>query len=118
MSKWSKIKRSPQELLYRLDRYDRRRYWVKFAVALILMMIYTFLMGHDTIMDKYSVEAREEYLMDELDRIEPLFESDSIRLERIKGQGAEVEHIAREKYLMKAPGEEIYIVAPSDQDEP
>lgn len=118
MISWSKLKHSPSKLLRKLSAYDNRYYLVKYAVALILAIVYTLFMGHDTILDERSVKARRAYLLEEQERLEPLFATDSARLERIKAQGAEVEHIAREKYLMKAPGEEIYIVSPNQQTTP
>lgn len=93
-----------------LRAFDRRHLWVKYLIVFAYFSVSTLFFGEHTVMGYWENYQRQQTLNQEIKRIEPQFKRDSAYLERLKGLGAEVEVIAREKYLMKSPGEEIFII--------
>ena len=58
-------------------------------------------------MHKYEIAE----LKSEIERYTEQFEEDSRRLEELDNNPEAIEKIAREKYLMKRPDEDVYIYA-------
>lgn len=102
-----------EHLLQRLLSWDARYKWGKYALAFLIVGGYTCGRGDYTLRRYIELKQRQYKVADELDELIPRFLSDSLRLENIRTNPEEVEYIAREKYLMKSPGEEIYIFKPS-----
>lgn len=69
-----------------------------------------FVFGNNDLKDYWSLEERRQLIQGEIDELEPKLAADSTRLEDIKNQGREIEAVARERYLMKSPGEQIFII--------
>lgn len=101
----------------RLIVWDRHHWWAKFVAAGVLMGVYAMGMGRYRLSEYYSLEQRESYLQEELEVYRPMLKADSARLVRLREMGRQVEYVARERYLMKSPGEDIYIVRPQDESE-
>lgn len=92
-----------------LLQFDERHRWVKYLLfpAVILP---TLFLAESNIFEFYKLKERQLYLNSEIDDLRPRLTQDSLRLEQLREQSHELEHIARERYLMKAPGEEIFII--------
>ena len=59
---------------------------------------------------------RKAFLQKEYNYYRPRYEADSARLSEIKDNPELIEHIAREKYYMHAPGEELFIITTPSED--
>lgn len=104
------IQSNARRLWQRLLAKDEKRPWIKFVLSFIGIALITFVWGNNTIWDYYKVVQRAGAIRDEINEIKPQLEADSIRLSELKELGEEVEVIARERYLMKSPGEEIFLL--------
>lgn len=93
-----------------LATFDERYRWGKYVLAFLLIAVYTLFLGNSSVIEYWKMEQRSRHLKEQMQEIRPRFSADSARLEQIKGMGRQVEHIAREKHLMKSPGEEIYVI--------
>ncbi|MDO4707401.1 MAG: septum formation initiator family protein [Porphyromonadaceae bacterium] len=93
-----------------LQQWDATYRWGKYLIALLLVGTYTCGQGDYTLWRYVLIKQREYRVSNDLDRLIPRFVSDSLRLENIRTNPEEIEYIAREKYYMKSPGEEIYIL--------
>lgn len=94
----------------RLKLLDDRYWWAKFILSLIVVAVPVFIFGNNTITDYFALLRRQHVLEREIAEIKPRLRADSLRLSSLKNMGQEIEFIARERYLMKAPGEDIYII--------
>lgn len=93
-----------------LSNFDRQHLWVKYALVLLFFGTTTLFMGEYTWSDYRALRERKSMVRKEINRLTPLLQADSVNLEELKALGPEVEVIAREKYLMKSPGEEIFLI--------
>lgn len=100
------------------DAFDRRRPMIKFVAFASVAVLYVMFLGEYPIWDYIEINQRKRFLENEIEEYAPRLTTDSLRLVQIKNMGRQVEHVAREQYLMKSPGEEIYIIkaAPTKQD--
>lgn len=114
---WSKVKARLLHLGERLLLLNTKYIWGKYLLVLLLAAIYAFGRGEYTLLRYIELKQREYRVNDELDELVPRFVSDSLRLENIRTNPEEIEQIARERYYMKSPGEEIYIIK-SEGDRP
>lgn len=104
---WARLKSLTWSWLYRLD--ERQR-WLKFVLVAVAIFLMAFVFGNNDLKDYWSLEERRQLIQGEIDELEPKLAADSTRLEDIKNQGREIEAVARERYLMKSPGEQIFII--------
>ncbi|SKA02515.1 FtsB family cell division protein [Porphyromonas crevioricanis] len=95
----------------------RHRYIPFVAVALIsLLMIFVF--SDHNLLQTYKRSKRISGLKKELRRARESYRQDSIRLEEIRSNKDGVEQIARERFMMKAPDEQVFLVEdkPNEKD--
>lgn len=111
---WQPLRRRLVALLVKANRIDKQYLWAKYALAALLVGVYTFALGDNTLLDWFRMSSRKSYLQEEIAHFESIYKADSARLSVIKTQKDRVERIARERYLMKLPGEDIYIIKTAD----
>lgn len=102
-----------RRLLRKLDLWDRQHSQAKYWIALILVAVYTLVLSDRPLWEYLRIQRRQMYLQGEIDRYLPIYQSDSARLQQIKTGRDPIVRIARERYLMKSPGEDIYIIKPA-----
>lgn len=98
------------KLYRRLARWDRERPWVKFVLVALLIAVYTVGWGDKPIWEYLRLTQRESHLREQIGIYRPRLQADSLRLEQAKKLGSQIEEVARVEYLMKSPGEDIYII--------
>lgn len=69
--------------------------------------------AHDLLL--YETQGAKGFLEKEYNYYRPRYEADSTRLSEIRNNPELIERIAREKYYMHAPGEELFVIAPPEQ---
>lgn len=94
-----------------LSSLDKRYLWAKY-VLVSLFAFSAIVFGDYTIMDYVKLQTRGQLLQSEINKLEPKLQEDSLRLDELRHLGRGTEAIAREKYLMKAPGEQIFLITP------
>ena len=90
----------------------------KYTITIIAMMAwllffdrYDFITQYKTVKELKKLEEEKQYYVDEIAKNErdlKLLKEDSVYLERF----------AREKYLMKQPGEDVFIISANRTSEP
>ncbi len=93
---------------------NRRFFWLKYILVFAIVFTTTFVLSNRSLMDYLRLEERYLYINKEIEREQELLSADSLRLNELKSLGKSVENIARERYLMKAPGEEVFIIKKPD----
>ena len=89
------------------DYMVRHKYIVVSAIALLLIGIVD-----EHSFRKYAMlTVRENEVREELRQAEENFARDSTRLQLLKANHQGVERIARERYFMKRPNEEIFVLS-------
>lgn len=86
------------------------RPYVKYFATGIVVVGFVLFAGERDVFAYYKLLSREQELRDELEVLRPAYEADSLSMEEFLRNPNNIEHIAREQYLMKLPGEEIFLV--------
>lgn len=94
--------------IYSIFHYlDRHKYLITIVLGLILITVVD-----ENSLRKYAIHClRINELQEEIDAYEQQFTRDSIRLKNLTDDPKGVERIARERYFMKRPNEEIFIMS-------
>ena len=77
----------------------RRKYLITFVLFVVLVGF----------LDENSIVREETRLRGEIDRYRAEYEENTRRLNELAVDSGAIEKIAREKYLMKKPNEDIYV---------
>lgn len=82
----------------------------KYTLSIILFFAWIFFFDQDNLIDRISnLKQLHQLEKDQIYYLQKINE-DSERLEELKSNSANLEKFAREKYLMKKPNEDIFIV--------
>lgn len=79
-------------------------------IVLIVLAFYAFVISEDTIFDRIAYNHQISNLKDEIDYYKEIKRTDSIKLEALKVDKKQIEKFGREKYLMKKPDEDLFII--------
>lgn len=93
-----------------LKDFDAQHWWVKYVAFLVFIILQTLVFGNNTLKDYWALRERQTMMRQTIESLRPEYTADSLRLSELREQGEQIERIAREKYLMKSPNEEIFIV--------
>lgn len=69
------------------------------------------LVGENSLLHYMQLQVRLSEVTKELEEYEQQFERDSVRLRALQSNHKGVERIAREKYFMKHPDEDIFVLS-------
>ena len=85
------------------------------VTTLLFLALLTFV-DDDSFVIRYQRRAVIGHLHEEIDKYAAMYESETRQLEALQNDPETVERVARERYLMKRPNEDIYVFEPtSDQ---
>ena len=87
--------------------FRRHKYWVVTIAFIVIIGV----LDENSLMRRAMHKYEIAELKSEIERYTEQFEEDSRRLEELDNNPEAIEKIAREKYLMKRPGEDVYICA-------
>lgn len=96
-----------KHFFYWQKEHPRFKYWL----CLVIMLIMTFGFGEDNIYQMIKKQARLMRLDNEIENFNEQFKKDSIRLVEIENDKDRLEHKARLRFMMKAPDEQVYVIA-------
>lgn len=94
---------------------SRRYSWLRYVLVGAVTIVFTFFVGERTVFSYMRHMERKAFLEKEYNYYRPRYEVDSARLSEIRNNPEHIERIAREKYYMHAPGEELFVLAPPEQ---
>ena len=87
--------------------FRRHKYWVVTIAFIVIIGV----LDENSLMRRAMHKYEIAELKSEIERYTEQFEEDSRRLEELDNNPEAMEKIAREKYLMKRPDEDVYIYA-------
>lgn len=82
----------------------------KYLWTTILFVVIVGFVDENSIWNRYEMKQVNDSLRHEIEVCEKKCYQDSLRLEQLNHDPDAVEHVAREIYFMKKPGEDVYIV--------
>ena len=85
--------------------FRRHKYWVVTIAFIVIIGV----LDENSLMRRAMHKYEIAELKSEIERYTEQFEEDSRRLEELDNNPEAIEKIAREKYLMKKPNEDVFI---------
>jgi cell division protein FtsB len=82
------------------------KYWIAGIIAFVL----TFLVGESSIFNRISYDRQIRELEQEIDFYTQQKEENEQRLNALRNDNEGLERLAREKYLMTRPNEDLFII--------
>ena len=82
-------------------------------VTTVLFLAMLTFVDDDSFVVRYQRKAVIGHLHEEIDKYAAMYESETRQLEALQNSPEAVERVARERYLMKRPNEEIYVFEPT-----
>ncbi len=81
----------------------------KYAVVLLVFAVIIIFLDENNLMRLFKYKREINSLRNEIEYYQKIFERDTERLNELQASPEGIEKVARERYLMKAPNEDIYI---------
>ena len=81
----------------------------KYLITLAVFAVIVGFLDHNSLLRRYSLMREENRLRDEIERYRRDYEESTERLNELLVDSGAIERIAREKYFMKKPNEDIYV---------
>lgn len=95
-----------------LKRWLQRRRRLLTYLPLVLILVVILLTSKDySIIAYIQHSSRMRQVEQQYQHYRTRYQADSARLSEIRTSASQVEHIAREQYYMRTPGEEIFVIA-------
>ena len=81
----------------------------KYLITLVLFAVLIGFLDENSIVRRLGYAREESGLREEIDKYRADYEENTRLLNELAVDSGAIEHIAREKYLMKKPNEDIYV---------
>lgn len=81
----------------------------KYVITLLAFAVIIVFLDENSLMRRWGYTREENRLRVEIARYRAEYEENTERLNELALDSGAIERIAREKYLMKKPGEDIYV---------
>jgi cell division protein FtsB len=81
----------------------------KYLITLAVFAVIVGFLDENSILRRLGYAAEIHRLNGEIDKYQASYDEDTRRLNELTADSAAIERIAREKYLMKKPNEDIFI---------
>ncbi|WP_294591122.1 septum formation initiator family protein [uncultured Bacteroides sp.] len=81
----------------------------KYLITLVIFAVVVGFLDENSIMRRMGYAREESRLRDEIEKYRKEYEENTERLNELAVDSGAIERIAREKYLMKKPNEDIYV---------
>ncbi len=92
-----------KDLLGRIGRY-------KYAVTIVLFLVLICFLDNNNLMKRLQHKRQIYSLTKEIEYYEGLRDSSVLRLKELANDSSNLERVAREKYRMHLPNEEVFII--------
>ncbi|MCD7721585.1 MAG: septum formation initiator family protein [Prevotellaceae bacterium] len=87
----------------------------KYLITVVVLGAFAVFGGEDSLWANYKRQREIDAMKDNLQTLGQNYERDSLALSRLVSDPKEAEHVAREVYLMKRAGEDIYLFVDTDE---
>lgn len=81
----------------------------KYLITLVAFVVFVGFFDQNSLLRRAGYMREESRLRDEIERYRTEYEENTARLNELKADSGAIERIAREKYFMKKPNEDIYV---------
>jgi len=81
----------------------------KYLITLVLFAVLIGFLDENSIVRRMGYAREKSRLREEIDKFRTEYEENTRRLNELAVDSGTIERIAREKYLMKKPNEDIYV---------
>ena len=81
----------------------------KYLITLVAFAVFVGFFDQNSLLRRAGYMREESRLRDEIERYRTEYEENTARLNELKADSGAIERIAREKYFMKKPNEDIYV---------
>lgn len=82
----------------------------KYLITVVVFLVFIFFIDENNVIRRVEYEKEITKLKKEIRHYRQLSEESERKYHKLHSSNAELERIAREDYLMKKPGEEVFIV--------
>ena len=87
----------------------KNRFFNKYLVTLVIFAVILGFLDENNLMRRFQYAREESRLRSEIEKYRNEYEESTERLNELAVDSGAIERIAREKYLMKKPNEDIYV---------
>ena len=87
----------------------KNRFFNKYLVTLVIFAVILGFLDENNLMRRFQYTREESRLRSEIEKYRNEYEENTERLYELAVDSGAIERIAREKYLMKKPNEDIYV---------
>lgn len=87
----------------------KNRFFNKYLVTLVIFAVILGFLDENNLMRRFQYTREESRLRSEIEKYRNEYEENTERLNELAVDSGAIERIAREKYLMKKPNEDIYV---------
>lgn len=81
----------------------------KYVITLATFFLYVAFLDQNSLMRRWGYSLEESRLRDEIEKYRLEYEENTERLNELMVDSGAIERIAREKYFMKKPNEDIFV---------
>lgn len=81
----------------------------KYLITLAVAFVIIGFVDHNSLLRRLSLAREESRLRDEIEKYQREYDESTERLNELKADSGAIERIARERYFMKKPNEDIYV---------
>lgn len=83
----------------------------KYLITIVLGVVFIGVVGENSLLHYMQLQVRLSEVREELEEYQQQYERDSVRLRALQSNHKGVVRIAREKYFMKHPDEDVYVLS-------
>lgn len=81
----------------------------KYIITLLIFGVIIVFLDENSILRRMEIANEARNTRDEIEKYRKDFEESTLRLNELDADSNSIERIAREKYLMKKPNEDVYV---------
>jgi cell division protein FtsB len=84
--------------------------WARYVLALLIFLVWITFFDRYSLVEKARLRADVHALQRKSDYYSDKLSEDTRRIEELRGDREELEKFARERYFMKRPNEDLFII--------
>lgn len=86
-----------------------KKYLNKYIITLIIFGVIVVFLDENSLLTRLAYTHEEHQLRQEIEKFQREFDESTRLLNELEADSIAIEQIARERYLMKKPNEDIYV---------
>ncbi len=93
------------------DKFLKKKWMrgLKYIITLMLFGVIIIFLDENNLIKRFNNARTIDEMQDEIDQCKNDFKSNTLKLHMLQTNPHYIEKIAREKYLMKKPNEDVYV---------